>query len=201
MSKQPKYRRTKRIYFGPPGNERSGWWDVEVSPAKKPVSVNGSVLNALKAFQGVTVGCALSNVALSCKDAFGHDVFLVSVTKSMLLAVDKLNRQGQPCHAIQYAHSYHHITDRNDNGTLKKMVKDDPTIIERSFNLRVPRDPRKPEGKSAHSTANLGKTDRTRAFVHRGALQRAVKAGLIGDHVAAQITDRTDKHPASYEVA
>lgn len=199
MSKKPKkskYRRTKRIYCGPPGHEREKWWDVEIAPATKAVAINGNVLDALRAHLGVTVGCALSRVAKSNANAFGHPVYLVSVTKSMLLAVDKLNRQGHPCHAVQYAHSYGHITDKNDTGTLKRMVKDDPKIIERSFNLRLPRNPRKPEGKTAHSTKNLGKTDRTRAFVHRGALQRAVKAGLIGDHVAGQIADAGSPPPS-----
>lgn len=197
MSKKPKsskYRRTKRIYCGPPGHETEKWWDVAVTAAKKDIAINGNVLDALRAFPGVTVGCALSHVAKSNANAFGHPVYLVSVTKSMLLAVDKLNRQGHPCHAVQYAHSYGHITDKNDSGTLKKMVKDDPQIIERSFNLRVPRDPRKPEGASAHSTANTG-TNRTKAFIHRGALQRAVKAGLIGDNVAAQIADAAAPSP------
>src|SRR4051812_938497 len=112
-----KYRRTKRIYCGPPGREREKWWDVEVSPAKADIAVNGNVLDALRLFPGVTVGCALSNVAKSNAEAFGHPVHLVSVTRSTLLVVDKLNRQGHPCHAIQYAHSYGHITDKNDNGT------------------------------------------------------------------------------------
>src|ERR1700758_2547003 len=114
-------RRTRRIYYGPPGAETSLWWSVKVSDARKPVTVNGNVLHALKGHPGVTIGCGLSNMAIDKANAaaFPHPVHLASFTKSTAMIVDRLNKDGSPAHAVLYGHSYGHITDRNDNKTLK----------------------------------------------------------------------------------
>lgn len=184
-------RKMKRIYYGPEGRETSLYWTVKVTDAKKPVAVNGNILHALKGHAGVTVGCGLSNMAVDRANAkaFPHSVYLASFTKSTALIVDKLKADGSPAHAVRYAHSYGHITDRNDRGTLKKMVKEDPTIIERSFTLRLP-GKRPSSGKNAgKTTADKRGTGRAQAFVPRGALARAVKAGRIGRNVAEQISE------------
>jgi hypothetical protein len=180
--------RTKRIYYGPAGNETSIWWTVRVDDARKPVSINGSILHALRGYQGMTVGCGLSNMAIDKINAkaFPHPVHLASFTKSTALIVDKLKKDGSPAHAVMYAHSYGHITDRNDDNTLKKLVKENPSLIERSFMLRPPR--KQQEGRS-HSGTSGSKRKSGQSFVPRGALARAVKAGRVGRNVAKHLMD------------
>jgi hypothetical protein len=183
-------RRPRRIYYGPPGAEKSLWWTVKVTDAKKPVKVNGSVLHALRGHPGVTIGCGLSNMAIdkANAEAFPHPVHLASFTSSTALMVDRLSKDGSPAHAVLYCHSYGHITDRNDKGTLKRLVREDPTIMERPFVLRAPRkSSRSGVGAGKTPRDQRGKSDRARAFVPRGALARAVKAGRIGRHVAEQL--------------
>lgn len=184
--------KTRRIYYGPPGSEKKMCWQVKVTDAKWPVIVNGEVLDALRAEPGVTVGCALSNVAVGRRNAkaFPHPVFLASFTKTTALIVDRLNKNGQPDHAVVYRHAYGHITDRNDDSTLKKMVAETPTVMERSFLLRPPKE-RPPSGVTAGQTKpeNIGRSGRAQSFVPRGALARAVKAGRISKNVANQIVE------------
>lgn len=179
-------RKPRRIYYGPEGHETSLFWSVRVSEATQPVTINGSILHALKGYSGMTVGCGLSNMAVDKENAkaFPHPVFLASFTKTTAMIVDKLKPDGSPAHAVLYKHSYEHITDNNDSGTLKEMVLEDPSIIERSFTLRVPRK----RGKTLHGQAKKNPdTGSKRNFVPRGALARAVKAGRIGKHVAKQL--------------
>lgn len=186
-------KRTKRIYYGPEGRETSIWWTVKVSDAKNPVTINGNVLHALKGYAGVTIGCGLSNMAADKTNAkaFPHPVHLASFTKSTALLVDKLKKDGSPAHAILYRHSYGWVTDRNDTKVLKQMVREDPTLMERPFNLRPPSKKRVPSGRTAGQTDpdERGKSKRGQAFVPRGALARAVKAGRIGKSVAEQLTE------------
>lgn len=179
-------RRTSRIYYGGEGRELERWWTVRVTDAKRDVTVNGNAAQALAAYQGVTIGCAVSNVVIQPDNAktFPHPVLLVAVTKSSVLVVDRLNRSGQPSHAVRYHHNYGHIVDRNDRGTLKKMVAENPSIMERAFTLRVPRKFRSgewPDRKSGRKTVRT---------VYRGALRRAIEAGLISEAASNQLDAR-----------
>jgi hypothetical protein len=183
--------RTKRIYNGPPGHEKTSYWTVKISDAKQAVVISASVMHALQAYPGVTVGCGLSMAAVDPVNAsaFPHPAYLASFTKRTALIVDKKDKAGQPCHAVRYEHYYGHITDKNDNRTLKRLVKEDPSIMDREFVLRPPH-------KRSGSGVGSGKTppekrgvgDHGKAFAPRGALLRAVKAGIIGEHVADQLT-------------
>lgn len=192
MKRNREIHKTRRIYYGPPGNEQSLWWTVRVTDARRPVTVNGDVLHALKGQPGVTIGCGLSNMAIDRRNAkaFPHPVYLACFTKTTAFLVDRLRKNGSPEHAVVYRHSYGHITDRNDDDTLKKMVTDDPSIMERSFTLRVP-SVRPPSGATAGQTKkeDKGKSGHGQAFVPRGALARAVKAGRIGKHAANQLAE------------
>jgi hypothetical protein len=193
MSKKPKKKqKTRRIYCGGPGHENSRWWVVKVSEAKYPVIMNGEVFHALRGYPGVTVGCGLSNIAIDKKNAkaFPHPVFLAAFTKRTALIVDKLKKNGMPDHAVLYEHHYGRITDRNDDGTLKKLVQEKPKLMQRSFTLY----PRRKQTQDWTETAGQNRTppdpsaSRAKAFVHRGSLARAVKAGLIGKNVAEHLT-------------
>ena len=180
---------TRRIYYGPPGHERSAYWTVKVTRAKKSVMINGSVMHALKAHAGVTIGCALSYSATdpANKNKIPHPVYIASFTKSTALLVDKLRANGQPLHAVWYAHSYPWIVEWNDNRTLKQLVREDPSIMEREFILRPPRAHRGAGSGGKDSHTGKG-TNKSLATMHRGALARAVAAKLIGESVAEQMT-------------
>lgn len=189
---QPRRKRQMtRIYYGPDGHETSMWWTVPVTDAKTPVTINGTVAAALRAHPGVTVGCALSLTGMDDADQFGHDAFLVSVTKSTMLVVDRLAKDGSPAHAIRYGHNYGNIVERNDDGTLKELVKTNPQMMERPFHLKPPRKrPTGPHGGHKHGASGHS----TRSFVHlHGALDRAVKAGRIGKTVAMQLSQAMSK--------
>ncbi len=181
-------RRTKRLYYGPDAAPLSKWWTVTVSNARQDVTINGSVLHAIKSHKGVTIGCTLSNTATDAanKAAIPHAVYLAVVTKTKAYLVDKLWPNGDPKHAVVYAHSYGHITDRNDDGTIKQMVLENPAIMERAFTLRVPPAPNKAHGKSGAHDAK--KRNPIHAILPRGALLRARKAGFISKAVAQQLT-------------
>lgn len=192
MKRRRQPHKTRRIYYGPEGREKSLYWTVGVSDARWPVTLNGDVFHALKGYSGVTIGCGLSNMAIDRKNAkaFPHPVYLASFTKTTAFLVDRLKKNGQPDHAVIYRHRYGYITDRNDDNTLKQMVKDDPSIMERSFILKPP-SKRPPSGATAGQTKDedKGKSNRGQAFVPRGALARAVKAGRIGKHAAEQLAE------------
>lgn len=160
------------------------WWSVKVTNAEESVVLKGSVIHAMKGHAGVTVGCGLSNMAIDKANAsaFPHPVYLMSFTKTTAIAVRKLKKDGSPWLGTVYAHSYGHIVDRNDDGTLKKM----PALMERDFELRPPRVPKADlRGPRADKDTGQGSGH----FIPRGALARAVKAGRIGKNVADQLCD------------
>lgn len=175
-----------RIYYGPPTRERKMYWTVSVTDAKRTVIVNGTVSSAINAHPGVTVGCALSDTVRENADKFGHAAYLASASKTVILVVDRLHTDGSPMHAVRYAHSYGKIIDCNDDGTLKKMVKKDPSVMDREFILRPPR--QRPSVTGTHDRGNpKARTRSLHSVVPRGALLRAVRAGRIGEHVAEQL--------------
>lgn len=184
-------RRDRRIYYGPPGFERSKWWTVKVRDAKQDVTLNGRMEHVLKSRAGVDVGCTVSNMGADEKNssAFPHPVHYVVVHKNSALVVDSLKKNGDPKTAVLYAHSYGAIVDKNDDRSIKKFALEHPDIIERSFTLRVPRKsvaPHGPNGTWANESKRKHGTG-PRSYMPRGALRRAVKAGLIGNHIAEQM--------------
>jgi hypothetical protein len=183
-------RRTKRIYYGPPGNETALYWTVAVSDARQKVIIDGALRHALKGRSGLTIGCALSNTAFDPKNksAFPHPVYMAVFNRTTALMVDKLGKNGAPSHAIKYDHSYSWVTDRNDDKTLKKIAADDPEVIERPFVLRPPKI-RRGQQASRHPNRSNSPNKRTIAshLEARGALARAIKAGHITKAAATQL--------------
>lgn len=195
-----------RITLGIPGSKTALSWLVPTKRAKKPVAINGDISHALQGAAGVSVGCALSNCVLSNKDAFPHPVIFAAVYKSKVFIVSKLDSNGHPKECIEYDHRYGHITDANDARTLKKMVKEQPELMARPFTLRVPLnrtvEKRKwadrPEevkrkikaNEKANGTSGTSKA-RGAAVAERGALRRAVRAGLVAPGVAAHLQKLT----------
>jgi hypothetical protein len=163
------------------------WWTVKVRDAKRDIKINGSLKHALKSTAGVTIGCTMSNMTADKENAAAipHAVFLAVFTKNTAILIDSLDAKGAPRTGFLYQHSYGELVDCNDTRQIKRMVADDPALIEREFVLRVPRK------KVISSGHNSGRKENPRQvphnFVPRGALRRAVKAGLIGKHVAEQL--------------
>lgn len=184
LKRRHRKRRTKRIYYGPEGKEMSMWWTVRYRDATTTVSLNGSVAHALRGLSGRTVGCTISECGIDNSQAFPHPALLISVTKSTVLVVDKLDKQGQPCHAVRYGHQYGRIIEANDKGVIKKIVKDDPSFMDRQFKLTPPRVQR-PTGPHANHVKKSNRLNAT--FVPRGAMKRAVDAGLMSSAVAQQL--------------
>ena len=173
---------TALIYLGEKTSIR-----VPVSNAKRDVLINGDVCHALAGQPGVTIGCAMSNVAADNADGFPHPVILAAFTKSIAYIVDKVNKDGMPSHAVRYHHSYGRIVDKNDAATLKKMALEQPELMNRSFTLRVP-----PAYRDAstltHNTPPTGSgRASSRAKVQRGAVARAIRAGILTEAVARQM--------------
>ncbi len=180
-------KRTKRIYYGPNGG--APYWTVRVSNAKKGVVINGNAAHALRGQAGETIGCAISNMAHDPENAsaFPHPVHLVVVTKSTLLAVDKVGKDKVPLHAVLYDHRYGHVVDDNDTRVIKKMVAENPALMNRPFKLLVPHKQRSGVY-DARVTHDRG-TNRAKAVMNRGALQRAYKAGFVGKGAKQQMED------------
>ena len=187
MRKKSKKSKTARIYYGPKGHEMKLYWTVKVRDATSSVYVTGNILHALNSHAGVTIGCSLSNVAMASKRAFPHPVHLASLTKSTALIVDSKKRNGEPATAVRYKHSYGKMIDLNDDSKIKDIIKNNPDLVERQFHLRPPK-PRSEASLKGKNT-NTGHCNAGKASVPRGALARAVRAGLANAAAVAQLLD------------
>lgn len=188
-------KRPRRIYYGPPGAETSMWWTVRVSPAKEDVTLEGSIDDLLSSTSHTTIGCAISLMGKREKSKFPHPVVIVAVTKSTMLVVDKKNASGQPNHAVEYYHDYSYLVGLNDLDdaerakAIKVLSKDHPELLEQKFKFRAPGKKKWNSIGGANNPSPKPPTGRNTAVVHRGALERAVRSGLIGKAAAKQLAD------------
>ncbi len=168
---------TVRIYYGPPGREKSLWWTVPVRDAKTKVRINGTVADALSGAPGVTIGCHLSNAARNNATAFPHACVMVAFTRSRALAITKI-RGGQPKSCVRYEHSYKDIVELNDTDRNRDRIRQNPKLANREFVLRPPRKcPSRPSAGGEDRTGE--RTGENHVRVWRGALKRAQDANLI----------------------
>jgi hypothetical protein len=174
MAKKRKSKaKTARIYYGTGANQL--YWRVRVSDAKKAVTVDGTLQDAMDGKPGTTIGCHLSLCAMHNQKKFPHPVLLASFTKSAALLVDKI-AGGKPIHAVRYQHRYGQLVDLNDTDASKTYVRRHPGLAERTFTLGVPHTGKRPRNGGANKKATHGEH---RSVVPHGALARAKKAGLI----------------------
>jgi hypothetical protein len=167
---------TARIYYGVnPSSGEALFWTVRVTDARQPVTLSGSVLDALKGQRGSVIGCHLSNCAMRNANQFPHPCKFAAFTKATALVVTKI-AGGKPTEAIRYRHAYGRLVDVNDTKLTKAYVTKHPELAERQFTLRQPQNgaayvphPQK------HREGDGSKS----AKIPRGALARAVKAGLV----------------------
>lgn len=171
--RKAKRRPTARIYYGT--EEVPLWWTVPISDATTNVTINGTLLDALKGLAGETLACHLAECGMRNKKAFGHNVFLISFIKTTCYAVDEM-LNGAPSHAIRYRHKYGKLVDLNDIDASKKFIKEHPELAKQNFVLQMPKKTPYRPGSHHHGT---GKENSKRIIIPIGALARARKAGLI----------------------
>src|SRR4051812_47105024 len=115
-------KRTARIYYGVnPASGDALFWTVRVTDAKEPVTLNGSVLDALNGQRGSVIGCHLSNCAMRNANQFPHPCKFAAFTKATALVVTKI-AGGKPTEAIRYRHAYGRLVDLNDTNLSKKYI-------------------------------------------------------------------------------
>lgn len=186
--KKAKAKKTARIYYNEPGMEPL-WWTVEVSDATRPVKAESTLADALKGVPGCTIGCHLSNTVKRNSSRFPHPVILAAVTKNAMLVVDRF-KKGEPCHAWRYVHHMGKLVDLNDTDKTKRVIKAMPKLAERELTFHPPHkryarpqsEGVRPRGNLPGNVGNVVGPKSPR--VVKGALQRAVKAGLIAAPVA-----------------
>ena len=155
---------------------------VKVRNATEPLTINGAVEDALKGEPGVTVGCAISCTGFRHAAALPFPIVAMpQVTSRTILFPTKADKNGLPCEGVMYEHNYRHITDANDAGTLKQMVKENPAMMERSLTFYPPaaQDTHKPGNRNIGLRPKRPTTKRGKVANLRGSALRALKAGLI----------------------
>lgn len=180
-------RNTARIYYG--ANPASGeplYWKVRVKNATESVQVNGSVIDALKGARGTVIGCHLSQCAMRNAEHFPHPCKLAAFTKATALIVTKIAR-GRPTEAVRYRHAYGRIVDLNDTGATRAIVKQHPELADRTFRLCPPQTQR-PYKPGSHKQEHRDGNGKNSSTVPRGALSRAVKAGLVSPGLMAALS-------------
>jgi hypothetical protein len=175
------------IYYGPPGNTEMKW-KVKLENGKVDVNVDGHVFHALRTSAGSTFGCHLANCIMSAENRrrFGHPVLIASVNKQTLIIITKFtpNNPNYDAVGVLYHHRHGQFVDLNDTKEAKKRLKEDPDYFEREFTFLAPRrHTSNPTGGHRATYAPVGEGS-LRALAPRGALQRAVKAGIVAAPVA-----------------
>jgi hypothetical protein len=113
-----------------------------------------------------------------------------SFNRSTCLVPDEI-RDGRLYHAVRYEHDYAHLVDLNDTDKEKTFIKEHPEEVEREFTLRAP--PPSKRNKNKRKSGDHGKpTDpipERSQKIPRGALRRAITAGLIPPGIYQAILD------------
>jgi hypothetical protein len=181
--------RTTRIQYGTEKTPLS--WIMKISDAKSPVTVKGTLKDALLGTPGVTIGCHLSNCAINNQKAFPHPVIFAAFSKSVCYIIKKFyrNKQGRvDGEAVRYRHELGEYVDLNDKDHSKTFIRNHPELVEREFTLY------KPQRRSAQVTypRKGNSTGERIAVVPRGAYLRAYNAKLI-DPGVKQLLDQSEK--------
>lgn len=169
-------RKTTRLYYGL--NAETGerlYWTLKVRNAVKPVTLNGTVEDAMKGKPGLSIGCHLSQTAYANRSAFSHPALYISFTKAVVLVVTKVSK-GSPTECVRYRHSYSKYVDLNDKDPSKTVVKEHPELFNRAFTLGPYRE------QENHWKPEYGRNEtgaRSKTQMARGELMRMKNAGLV----------------------
>ena len=179
-------RRTVRMYSdvvltadGTIDQKRSRWNTVWFSDGKDrievPIQMNGEFLDKVK--RGSTYECVLAKGTMAWAkanpDLLPHDFIYVYVTRSAIYVVDEY-KSGQPFHAYRYMHGFSHMTKTFDTITTAQFKK---RFEGEGFTLVL-----KPGRKYRAGESTVGGNGKGGSRAHtvtRGALERAIAAGLI----------------------
>jgi hypothetical protein len=185
-----KKRATVRIYYGVNKYNVKDcfYWTVPVTLAKQDVIMRGTMADALSGEPGVTIGCHLSNVALTSRRIFPHAVILPVFTKSRAVIVDKI-AGGKPAHCWLYEHSAGHWVDLNDEDSSKEIVKLHPELEGKEFVLHAPRKRAAGSGGGGKTALQPARGSNEAFKLARGALGRAEKAGLLDKGMKSILID------------
>ncbi len=164
--------RMTKIHYGTP--EVPLWWMVKTTDAKHNVTINGTLMDALTGAPGQTIGCHLSNCVVRNQDVFPHPVYWAAFNKRTAQVIDKITN-GSPSHAVRYQHTYGDLVDLNDTDRTRRTIQENPELVERKFTLLVPHKSKTKGGSRKHGHDTGQHSPR----VPRGALARAIKAGLV----------------------
>jgi hypothetical protein len=189
---------TKRKYYSQPiwyemGTMRS---QCRALIPKEPLEFDGLTMDdVMHAERGVTIGCVISR---GCNERAKLPFKLVAapqITARTAFFPTKLDpKTGQPCEGYKYHHEYRHITDANDDGSLKEAVKERRILGKKlTFTPAPVKDnPRvRGSGTPRGNKGTRGEIAEPRARV-RGSALRARKAGLITKPV---YEDMKRRHP------
>src|SRR5512143_2216920 len=178
----PKHRRkTRKIFYGPPGNEEL-YWTVKIKLATKPVRIEGTLEDAIAGFMGSTIGCHLSNCATAKANAraFDHPVLMAVFTRKTCIIITKV-KNGVPSEGVEYYHDHSNVVMLNDRDEFKTYIKAHPELANRTLSLRPPE---KAKAQAIGRPSGPSKpTGEKRAFAPRGAMLRARDAGFLSEAV------------------
>ncbi len=173
-----KARKTARIYYGMSADGPL-YWVVKVTDAKETVHIKSTIADALLGKPGTTIGCHLSQCAKRNAAAFPHAVKLASFTKASCLIIDQI-KNGRPIHAWRYFHLLGPLVDLNDKDKLKRRIKANPALVERTIALYHPYQYETSDRKITSKGTKYPKGDYSKVSkVPKGAMARAINANLI----------------------
>jgi hypothetical protein len=174
----------KRLWVIPVSDGNPGHYiDCVVQDAERDVRVQGHALHIVNGKPAVTFACGLANMSFDPVNAhcFPHSVVLPVFMKTIGFIVT-----GEKCFveeldtelpvAVRYSHKYGKLTELNDEGKAQELARTNPLYFEREFLFQVPK--KTPHWPGAHITV-LPNGSTKRAYMPRGSLRRAYKAGLI----------------------
>lgn len=170
------HRRRVPIYYD---DKAQLCWIVPYKDAKGNVEIDGSLLDAIMGNPGKTIGCHLSNCAMSNKRQFPHPCYYASFVRSVAYIVDKIDpATGEALHCVRYEHRLSHLLDLNDTDKGKELVKKHPEIAVRSFTLYKPYKVKRSAATGRRSQARPS-NHHPKRWIPSGAQARAKRAGLI----------------------
>jgi len=142
----------------------------------KDVILKGEVYHFQNGMAGLTTSCALSNMWTDPKNStrFQHPAKIGTAVLKSRAYVLTGEKQNLPRYAV-YAHNHGNLVDMNDDKLITRIIQNHPEDLEREFEFRAVSDIKRKIKPSVRKT-NVGLR---KPFYPRGAIARAVKAGLM----------------------
>jgi hypothetical protein len=173
-----KRRKTVRLYTDV---KRNLYWTLPYTDAqvRVPVPVLLTACIVAKSSRGVPFECVLANAIMEYAsqnpEAFPHKVMHAFVIKSRIYLIDRYAPGGQPAHAIRYFHDYGGIAVKFDKISKRKFLE---KFNGEGFTLSL-RPPIKGGKKAPYNVVRHSGPAHRKTVVSRGALRRAIDAGLM----------------------